>query len=77
MGLLTWAIIALVVSIIAGAMGFTGVASGAKSIAKVLFGIFLIIALILFLLLVLGTNVVEEANAYSLLGRHVVYPFIG
>lgn len=45
--MLTWAIIFFVISLIAGFFGFTGVASGAKSIAKVLFfivlGIFLIV----------------------------------
>jgi uncharacterized membrane protein YtjA (UPF0391 family) len=45
---LTWAIIFAVVALIAGALGFSGVAAGAATIAKVLFGIFLIIALLLF-----------------------------
>ena len=54
MDLLMWAILALVVSLIAGALGFSGVAAGAATIAKVLFGIFLVIAAILFLLVVLG-----------------------
>lgn len=58
MDLLTWAIIALVVSLIAGAMGFTGVARGAGTIAKVLFGIFLVIAIILFILVVLGVTAI-------------------
>lgn len=57
MELLTWAIIALVVAIIAGALGFTNVAAGAATIAKVLFGIFLIIALILFVMVLLGVGV--------------------
>jgi uncharacterized membrane protein YtjA (UPF0391 family) len=35
--LLWWAIIALVVSFIAGGMGFTGVAAGAATISRVLF----------------------------------------
>jgi uncharacterized membrane protein YtjA (UPF0391 family) len=58
MDLLTWAIVAFVISIIAGALGFTGVARGAATIAKVLFGIFLVIAIILVLLLVLGIGAV-------------------
>ena len=61
MDLLTWAIVALIISVIAGALGFTGVASGAKTVAKILFGIFLVIAVILFLLLILGVNLVAEA----------------
>ena len=48
--MLTWAIIALVIALIAGALGFTGVAAMAGTIAKVLFGIFLAIALVLFVL---------------------------
>lgn len=58
MGLLSWAITALVISIIAGALGFSGVARGAVQIAKALFGIFLVIASILFVLVVLGIGVV-------------------
>jgi uncharacterized membrane protein YtjA (UPF0391 family) len=54
MDLLWWAVIALVVSLIAGGLGFTGVAAGAATIARVLFGIFLLIAIVLFVLLLLG-----------------------
>jgi len=54
MDLLWWAVIALVISLIAGGLGFGGVAQGAATIAKVLFGIFLIIAVILFIMVVLG-----------------------
>ena len=53
MELLTLAIVALVISLVAGGLGFTGVAAGAATVAKVLFGIFLVIALVLFLV-VLG-----------------------
>lgn len=52
-----WAIVALVVSIIAGALGFTGVAAGAATIAKLLFGVFLLIAVVLFVLVLLGIGV--------------------
>jgi uncharacterized membrane protein YtjA (UPF0391 family) len=54
MDLLSWAIIALVISVIAGGLGFSGVAAGAATISKVLFGIFLIIALVIFVLIALG-----------------------
>jgi uncharacterized membrane protein YtjA (UPF0391 family) len=54
--MLTWAIIFLVIALIAGAFGFTGIAAGAATIAKVLFGLFLVIALILFLMIVLGVG---------------------
>lgn len=42
--------IALVVAVVAALLGFTGIARGAATIAKVLFGLFLVIALILFVL---------------------------
>ncbi|MBI1297080.1 DUF1328 domain-containing protein [bacterium] len=58
MDLLVWAIVALVISLIAGALGFTGVARGAGTIAKVLFGIFLVVAVILFILVVLGVTAI-------------------
>jgi uncharacterized membrane protein YtjA (UPF0391 family) len=58
MDLLVWAIVALVISLIAGGLGFTGVARGAGTIAKVLFGIFLVVAVILFILVVLGVTAI-------------------
>lgn len=54
MGLLSWAIIALVISVVAGALGFTGVAAGAAKVSKFFFALFLIIAVILFVLVFLG-----------------------
>ena len=48
--MLKWALIFLVISLVAGALGFTGIASGAARIAKILFGIFLAIFLILLVL---------------------------
>ncbi|QDT55361.1 hypothetical protein Pan44_34040 [Caulifigura coniformis] len=59
MELLTFAIIAMVISLVAGGMGFTGLAAGAASAAKLLFGIFLVIALFLFALVLLGVGVVR------------------
>lgn len=58
MGLLTWAIIAFVIALFAGALGFTGVAKGAASIGKLLFGVFLVIALIIVVLVMLGIGAV-------------------
>ena len=49
-----------VVSLIAGALGFTGVARGAASVSKVLFGLFLVIALVLFLLVILGVDLLTS-----------------
>jgi len=48
--MLYWALIFLVVSLIAGALGFRGVASATATIAKVLFFIFLAIFLVLLVL---------------------------
>jgi uncharacterized membrane protein YtjA (UPF0391 family) len=62
MDLLGWAIIALVVSLIAGALGFTGVARGAASISKVLFGLFLVIAVILFILVIAGIDLLASSG---------------
>ena len=49
MDLLGWAVVALVVTLVAALLGFGGVARGAATIAKVLFGLFLVVALLLFL----------------------------
>lgn len=58
MDLLGWAIVALVVSLIAGGLGFSGLAQGAATIAKILFGIFLVIAVLLFIFIVLGIGAI-------------------
>ena len=44
--MIKWAIIFFVISLVAGFFGFTGVASGARTIAKWLFGIAVAIFLI-------------------------------
>jgi uncharacterized membrane protein YtjA (UPF0391 family) len=54
MTLLKWALVLLVVSIIAGLLGFTGVSIVSADIARTLFYIFLAI---FFVLLVLGLTV--------------------
>lgn len=48
--MLKWALIFLIVALIAGALGFTGVAGVATGIAKILFGLFLFVCLIFFVL---------------------------
>ena len=58
--MLTWAIIFLVVAVVAAALGFGGIAQGAATIAKVLFGIFLVVAIVLFLMTLLGVNAVTS-----------------
>jgi uncharacterized membrane protein YtjA (UPF0391 family) len=55
--MLELAIGALVVSLIAGALGFTGVARAASGVAKILFGLFLVLALLFFLLVWLGVSI--------------------
>jgi uncharacterized membrane protein YtjA (UPF0391 family) len=54
--MLKWAIIFFVVSVIAGFFGFTNIAMGAKSIAKVLFYISLVIFVIVLILGVIFTG---------------------
>ena len=48
--MLKWAIIFLVISFIAGGLGLTGVASGAAWIAKLLFGLFLVLFVVFIVL---------------------------
>ncbi len=36
-----------VISLVAGALGFTGIASGAGSLARILFGLFLLVAIVI------------------------------
>jgi uncharacterized membrane protein YtjA (UPF0391 family) len=56
--MIKWAIIFFIISVVAGFFGFTGVASGARTIAKVLFFIALIIFLIVLIFgVILGTLV--------------------
>ena len=56
--MLKWALIFFIISLVAGFFGFTGVASGAKSVAKVLFFIAIVIFLIVLIFGVfLGTLV--------------------
>jgi len=52
--MLKWALIFLVISLIAGFFGFTNVAAGARTIARVLFGIALIIFLIFLIMALLA-----------------------
>lgn len=50
MGLIKWAVVFLVISLIAALFGFFGIAEGAADIARVLFFIFIAICVVLFLL---------------------------
>lgn len=52
------AIGALVIALIAGALGFTGIARAASTVAKIAFAIFLFIAVVLFLLVWMGVSLI-------------------
>jgi uncharacterized membrane protein YtjA (UPF0391 family) len=50
MTLLKWALICLLISLVAGAFGFTGVARGAAQLSKILFFIFLVIFIVILIM---------------------------
>lgn len=56
--MLKWAFIFLIIALVAGGLGFTGIASGAATIAKILFAAFLIIALLFLILAIVGIGAV-------------------
>lgn len=56
MGLLELAIAAFVISLIAAALGWTGLARGAAKVAKIAFVVFLLIGLVLLILIALGVG---------------------
>jgi uncharacterized membrane protein YtjA (UPF0391 family) len=47
--MLHYAVVFLVIALIAAVLGFGGIAAGAAGIAKILFGVFLVMAIISFL----------------------------
>jgi len=55
--MIKWAIIILVIGLVAGALGFTGIAGAAIGVAKLLF--FLAVAIFI-VLLILGTTVYKK-----------------
>ena len=55
--MLKWALVFLLISIVAGVLGFSGVAAGAAMVAKVLFGV----ALAIFVIFVILAVVAGEA----------------
>ncbi len=58
--MLKYAIVFALISLIAGAMGFGGIAAGSAGIAKILFGLFLILAVIFVVLAALGVGAVRK-----------------
>jgi uncharacterized membrane protein YtjA (UPF0391 family) len=59
MNLLQWALVAFVVAIIAGLFGFTGVAHGGTAVGRILFGLFLVVAVVFLALTLLGINILR------------------
>ena len=58
--MLKYAIIFALISLIAGAMGFGGIAAGFAGIAKILFGLFLILAVVFVVLAALGVGAASK-----------------
>lgn len=57
--MIKWAIIFAVIGIVAGLLGFGGMAGASMGIAKLLFGIAIVIAIVLFLL---GSTVYKKVR---------------
>ncbi|TMJ43665.1 MAG: DUF1328 domain-containing protein [Alphaproteobacteria bacterium] len=57
--MLKWALIFFLISIVAGALGYSGIARGAAGIAKILFGLFLVLAILVLILLYAGVAAVS------------------
>ena len=58
--MLKYAIVFAIISLIAGALGFGGIAAGSAGIAKILFGLFLILAVIFVVLAALGVGAARK-----------------
>jgi uncharacterized membrane protein YtjA (UPF0391 family) len=58
MSLLKWALICLLISLVAGALGYTGVARGAAQISTILFFIFLVAFAVIILLAIAANKLV-------------------
>ena len=59
--MLKYAIVFAVISLIAGALGFGSIAAGSAGIAKILFGLFLVLAIIFIVLTALGAGADRKA----------------
>lgn len=58
--MLKYAIVFALISLIAGALGFGGIAAGSAGIAKILFGLFLILTVIFIVLAALGVGAARK-----------------
>jgi uncharacterized membrane protein YtjA (UPF0391 family) len=54
--MLYWTLVFLVVALIAGALGFTGLASASAGVARIIFGVFLVFFLVSLVMQLLGTT---------------------
>jgi uncharacterized membrane protein YtjA (UPF0391 family) len=58
--MLKWSFVFFIIAVIAGIFGFTGVATGAMAIAKVLFWIFISLFLLTLILGLIGWNIITN-----------------
>jgi uncharacterized membrane protein YtjA (UPF0391 family) len=54
--MLTFAVVALALALVAGALGYSGVLQSAANAARIVFGLFLLVATVLFVLLLSGVD---------------------
>jgi uncharacterized membrane protein YtjA (UPF0391 family) len=59
--MLIWAVIALTLAILCGAFGYTGIVQGVAGAARILFGLFLLVATLLFVLLLADVDLTRHA----------------
>jgi len=57
--MLYWAIVFLVISLVAGALGFGGISTAAAGISKILFFVFLVLAAITLVLIFAGVSLIH------------------
>ena len=57
-GLLKWALICLLISLVAGAFGYTGFARGAAQLSKILFFIFLVLFIVILILAITAGEII-------------------
>jgi uncharacterized membrane protein YtjA (UPF0391 family) len=58
MGLLKWALICLLISLVAGAFGYTDLARGAAQISKILFFLFLVLFIVILILAITAGEII-------------------
>ena len=58
--MLKYAIVFAIISLIAGALGFGGIAFNSAGVAKILFGLFLIVTVVFMLLAALGVGATKK-----------------